>query len=61
FDEELAYIAGMMLPKTRTAGLSFGDRACLALAVRIGGVAWTADRAWSSVARAIGVQVELIR
>jgi ribonuclease VapC len=61
FDEELAYIAGLLLPKTRPAGLSFGDRACLALALRIGGTALTADRAWLRVATAVGVEIEMIR
>ena len=35
-DEELAFIAGLMLPATVQAGLSFGDRACLALAHKLG-------------------------
>ncbi len=61
FDEELAYIAGLLLPKTRPAGLSFGDRACLALALRIGAKALTADRAWSQVTTAVGVEIEVIR
>jgi ribonuclease VapC len=30
FDLELAYVAGLLLPATRSAGLSLGDRACLA-------------------------------
>jgi ribonuclease VapC len=49
------------VPKTRSAGLSLGDRACLALAVRLGTKALTADRSWSRIARAVGVEVELIR
>lgn len=61
FDEGLAYIAGLLLPKTRPAGLSFGDRACLALALRMGAKALTADRAWSRVATDVGVEIELIR
>jgi PIN domain nuclease of toxin-antitoxin system len=31
-DEDLAYATGMLLLITKSAGLSFGDRACLALA-----------------------------
>jgi len=61
FDQELAYAAGMLVPQTRSAGLSLGDRACLALASRLGVPAVTADRAWSTVARAAGVTVDLIR
>jgi PIN domain nuclease of toxin-antitoxin system len=60
-DEELAFIAGLMLPATRGAGLSFGDRACLALANKLGVRALTADRAWQRIGRAVGVQIELIR
>lgn len=61
FDEEQAYAAGLLLPLTRPAGLSLGDRACLALAAQLGVPALTANRAWSSVAAAVGVDVQLIR
>lgn len=44
---------------TRHAGLSLADRACLALAQRLGAPAVTADRAWAEVD--IGVQVDLVR
>lgn len=44
---------------TKSAGLSLGDRACLALADRLGRVAWTADRGWQELDT--GVAVELIR
>ena len=60
-DEELAFAAGLILPATRPAGLSFGDRACLALANRLNVPALTADSAWRGVARTIGVEIELIR
>lgn len=36
-------------PRTRDQGLSLGDRACLALATRLGVPAVTADSAWSRV------------
>jgi PIN domain nuclease of toxin-antitoxin system len=45
--------------ETMHAGLSLGDRACLALARREGVPALTADRSWSSVA--VGVDVRVIR
>jgi PIN domain nuclease of toxin-antitoxin system len=61
FDHSQAYIAGLMLPITRSAGLSLGDRACLALAAHLGVKALTADRAWLSLGKAIGVDLELIR
>jgi len=61
FDEELAYVVGLMLPKASSAGLSLGDRACLGLAERLGVKALTADRSWSRIARAVGVEVDVIR
>ena len=60
-DEELAFIAGLMLPATRQAGLSFGDCACLALANKLGVRALTADRAWREVGQAVAVEIEMIR
>ncbi len=60
-DDDLAIRAALLLPATRSAGLSLGDRACLALASRSGVSALTADRAWANVADAIGVSVDLIR
>jgi PIN domain nuclease of toxin-antitoxin system len=61
FDEALAMATAMLLPATRSAGLSFGDRACLALARKLAAPALTADRAWAGVAKAVGVDVVLIR
>ena len=61
FDDALAYDAGMLVAATKSAGLSFGDRACLALARRLHLPAMTADRAWSSIASTVGVTVDLIR
>ncbi|WP_438388536.1 type II toxin-antitoxin system VapC family toxin [Actinopolyspora saharensis] len=48
-DAEDARRAARLYPHTREAGLSLGDRACLALAARLGRVAITADRAWKNV------------
>jgi PIN domain nuclease of toxin-antitoxin system len=61
FDEELAVQAGLLIRVTRAAGLSLADRACLALARRLGVTAVTADRAWTRIAATLGVEVELIR
>jgi ribonuclease VapC len=36
-------------PVTKSIGLSLADRACLALAMRLGVVAVTADRAWANL------------
>lgn len=46
---------------TRQAGLSLGDRSCLALASELGAPALTADRGWTAVAAATGVTVLVIR
>jgi ribonuclease VapC len=59
FDEESAIQSGLLYTVTRAAGLSSGDRACLALARNLNAIAFTADRAWQSLD--IGVQVRLIR
>lgn len=60
-DVALAYDAGLLVPATRPAGLSLGDRACLALARRLRVPALTAERRWAGVADAAGVEVRLIR
>ena len=45
--------------RDRGAGLSLGDRACLALALRLGVPAYTADRAWAGAD--VGCVVAVIR
>ncbi len=57
FDTELAVISADLRPTTRPAGLSLGDRACLALAQQRGAVAVTADRAWANVDLPIEIRV----
>ncbi len=59
FGAEDAFDAGRLRAATRAAGLSFGDRACLALALREGLPVATADRAWTGLD--LGVAVEVIR
>ena len=59
FDDEMAYRSGRLRSVTKSAGLSFGDRACLALAASLDVPALTSDRAWASLN--LNVQVELIR
>jgi PIN domain nuclease of toxin-antitoxin system len=59
FDATLALSAAMLRPKTRSRGLSFGDRACLALGLRLSLPVMTADRDWKALK--LGVKVELIR
>jgi len=60
-DEELAIDAGVMRTHTERAGLSLGDRMCLALAKRVDGIALTADRPWAAFAKTLDVRIELIR
>lgn len=49
FDMGQALAAAALRAPTRSRGLSFGDRACLALASHLGGIALTADRAWAGL------------
>lgn len=59
FDEAAAWSAGALRQNTKKAGLSLGDRACLALARELGLPAVTADSAWTKAAP--GVEVRLVR
>lgn len=54
-----AIVIGELRPETRDAGLSLGDRACIAVGRRLGGPIYTADRDW--VGRDLGVEVHAIR
>jgi ribonuclease VapC len=51
--------AARLRPLTRAAGLSLGDRACLALTRRLDGVAITTDAAWARVE--LDVALTLVR
>ncbi|MBA4000484.1 type II toxin-antitoxin system VapC family toxin [Brevundimonas sp.] len=59
FTPDLAATAARLKAPTRSVGLSLGDRACLALALREQAPVLTGDRAWSKVD--VGVEVVLIR
>jgi ribonuclease VapC len=59
FSETDAWLAGLLRAVTRSKGLSFGDRACLALASSLGLPVLTADRHWADVD--VGVEVKLCR
>ena len=59
FTIEDAERAARMWPVTSKFGLSLGDRACLALALRLDLPVMTADRVWGKLQ--MGVEVQLIR
>jgi ribonuclease VapC len=59
FDETLAYIAASIHERTRDLGLSFSDRACLALARSLELPAVTAEQEWEKVD--VGVRIIRIR
>lgn len=49
FDAEQCFIAGQLIKQTSPFGLSFGDRACLALALHKKHHIITADKAWNKL------------
>ncbi len=49
FTEDLAWSAARLRPLTKQYGLSLGDRACLALAIKLNVPAVTADKEWSKL------------
>lgn len=57
FDAEQAGLSSDIRAETRSAGLSLGDRACLALAMQRGAIAYTADRIWANIKLPIEVKV----
>ena len=59
FNEKQALKAGMLRPNTKSIGLSFGDRACLALAIFLNQPVLTTDRLWGSIN--VGVEVRVVR
>ena len=61
FDQTQAVTAGQLASQTRKAGLSLGDRACLALGKQRQSEILTADRPWLQVAEATGLSIILLR
>jgi ribonuclease VapC len=59
FDEGLAREVGRLRPVTRHLGLSLGDRACLALGLRVDLPVLTAEHKW--VGLNLGIDIRLIR
>ena len=60
-DRALSRIAAQLRSVTSAAGLSLGDRYCLALAYRDGLPAWTCDKNWNVVADAVRVKIVQVR
>jgi PIN domain nuclease of toxin-antitoxin system len=56
---EQAKIAGSLAARTRSIGLSLGDRACLAPGLTLKAPVYTTDRAWKSLK--LGVRIHVIR
>jgi PIN domain nuclease of toxin-antitoxin system len=59
FDHDQAYLAATLVTRTRAAGLSLADRACLALALATDDVAVTTDRVWADLD--LGIRIEVVR
>jgi ribonuclease VapC len=59
FTDADALAAAKLYPQTAAKGLSLGDRACIALADRLGSPAVTAEHVWSELD--LGIEVRLIR
>ena len=59
FDNALSYGVAALRTSTKEAGLSLGDRACLATAQSLGAAALTTDRSWTRVD--VGVEIQVIR
>jgi|SRR3954468_12588275 len=59
FAAEHARTAGSLITKTRSSGLSLGDRACLALAIELNAPVYTADRSWKNLK--LGIPIHVIR
>ena len=59
FTTAQAQTAGTLRPLTKAAGLSLGDRACLALGIELDADVYTTDRAWKRVD--VPCRIHLIR
>ncbi len=61
FDTASAEAAANIRPATRAYGISFADRACLALAKMRELTALTGDRVWQNLAADLKIQVQMFR
>ena len=49
FDETQAFDSAELIQQTKSLGLSFSDRACIALGLRTGYTIYTSDKKWSQL------------
>lgn len=61
FAESDAATVGDLRPRTRHIGLSLGDRACLALGLRLQRSVLTTDRDWRKLTGELEVDIRVIR
>jgi ribonuclease VapC len=59
FTGEQAKIAGSLIAKTASYGLSLGDRSCLALAIALKAPVYTTEKIWKGLK--VGVPIHVIR
>ena len=59
FDDAMAVSTAALWPLTWHKGLSLADRACLALAEAVSGIAVTADKAWADL-NLPGIDIHLV-
>ncbi len=59
FSREQGRAAGLLRPETRRAGLSLGDRACLAVALERQAPAYTTDSVWAELG--LDLEIRVIR
>jgi len=60
FDTDLAFLSASLKKATKHKGLSLGDRACIALAIKLKSPVYTSDRVWKEL-RIENLDVRLIR
>lgn len=59
YTAEQAKIAGTLVSKTQSLGLSLGDRSCLALAIVLDAPVYTTEKIWKDLK--VGVPIHVIR
>lgn len=60
FDEEQAFHTAQLIRKTKSIGLSIGDRACISLGIKMKLPVYTADKIWTELS-IDGLDIKLIR